>query len=316
MTCGDHYAHSQQPTSQLVPGRTSKKSVAFTLLRPRLFYGRTRVNATITVIEAPRRWIDLDLRGVWSHVELLYFLVWRDVKVRYKQTALGVAWVILQPLLGTLIFTVVFGRFAQLPSDGLPYAVFVYAGLVPWTFFANAVTRSTSCLVTDAELIAKVYFPRLILPFSAIVSSILDFANAFVLLLVMMWLYGVVPTLAMAMVPLFLLLAISTALALALWLAPLNARFRDVGHTVPFLLQAWMFASPVVYPVTLVPEQWRALYGLNPMAGVIEGFRWALLGKASPQFGVMLTSAFVVLLLILGGLVWFKRTERTLADVL
>ncbi len=270
----------------------------------------------MTVIEPPRRWIDLDLAEVWQHAELLYFLVWRDVKVRYKQTALGIGWVVLQPLLGALIFTIIFGKFAKMPSDGLPYPVFVYAALVPWTFFATAVTRSTTCLVTDAELISKIYFPRLILPLAAIVSSLVDFFCAFTVLLGLMWLYAVWPTPAILMVPLFLLLAVLTALSLALWLGPLNARYRDVGHTVPFLLQAWMFASPVVYPVSLVPERWRALYGLNPMAGVIEGFRWALLGNTSPQFSVMAVSALVIVALTIGGIAWFKRMELTFADVL
>ena len=259
------------------------------------------MNAVTTVIAPPGRWIDLDLSEVWQHLELLYFLVWRDVKVRYKQTALGIVWVVIQPLLGALIFTVIFGKFAQMPSDGLPYPVFVYAALVPWTFFAAAVTRSISILVTDAELISKIYFPRLILPLAAIVSSLVDFVCAFVVLLGLMWWYRVSPTAALITVPLFLVLAAMTALALALWLGPLNARYRDVGHTVPFLLQAWMFASPVVYPVSLVPEQWRVLYGLNPMAGVIEGFRWALLGNTSPQFSVMALSAVVIGALTISG---------------
>jgi len=270
----------------------------------------------LTIIEPPRRWIDLDLREVWQHAELLYFLVWRDVKVRYKQTALGVAWVVLQPLLGAMIFTIIFGHFAKMPSDGLPYPVFVYAALVPWTFFATAVTRSTSCLVTDADLISKIYFPRLILPLSAIVSSVCDLACGFLVLLGLMFLYGVWPTVAILAVPLFVLFASIAAMTLALWLGPLNARYRDVGHTVPFLLQAWMFASPVVYPVSLVPERWRVLYGLNPMVGVIEGFRWALLGKASPAFDVIAVSALAIVMLSVLGIAWFKRMELTFADVL
>lgn len=269
-----------------------------------------------TVITPPTRWIDLDLSEVWQHAELLYFLIWRDVKVRYKQTALGVLWVVLQPLLGAIIFTVIFGKFAKMPSDGLPYPVFVYAGLVPWTFFATALTRSTASLVTDAELIAKIYFPRLILPLTAILSSLVDFASGMLIVLAMAWWWGITPTVAMLAVPVFLLLSVLTALALALWLAPMNARYRDVGHTVPFLVQAWMFASPVVYPSSIVPEQWRTLYGLNPMAGVIEGFRWALLGNSAPQFGVMAVSAAVIVLLTVGGIAWFKRMELTFADVI
>lgn len=278
--------------------------------------GHVHVNVASTVIAPPGRWIDLDLTEVWQHAELLYFLVWRDVKVRYKQTALGVAWVVLQPLLGALIFTVIFGEFARMPSDGLPYPVFVYAALVPWTFFATAVTRSTSSLVTDAELISKIYFPRLILPLAAIVSSLVDFLCAFVVLLGLMWVYEVRFTAALLTVPFFVLLAALTALALALWLGPLNARYRDVGHTVPFLLQAWMFASPVVYPVSMVPERWRGWYSLNPMAGIIEGFRWALLGNTSPQLSVMTISALVIGVLAISGIAWFKRMELTFADVL
>ena len=269
-----------------------------------------------TVIAPPSRWIDLEVSEVWQHAELLYFLIWRDVKVRYKQTLLGVVWVVLQPLLGALIFTIIFGKFAKMPSDGLPYPVFVYAGLVPWTFFATALTRSTNSLVTDAELIAKIYFPRLILPLTAILSSLVDFASGLAVVLAMALWFGITPTVALLAVPFFLLLAVLTALALALWLAPLNSRYRDVGHTVPFIVQAWMFASPVVYPASLVPEQWRVLYGLNPMAGVIEGFRWALLGNTTPQFGLMAMSAAVVAVLTIGGIAWFKRMELTFADVL
>jgi lipopolysaccharide transport system permease protein len=269
-----------------------------------------------TVIAPPSRWIDLELGEIWQHAELLYFLIWRDVKVRYKQTLLGVVWVVLQPLLGVLIFTVIFGKFAQMPSDGLPYPVFVYAGLVPWTFFATALTRSTNSLVTDAELISKIYFPRLILPLTAILSSLVDFASGLAIVILMALWFGIAPTPALLTVPLFLFLAVMTALALALWLAPMNARYRDVGHTVPFIVQAWMFASPVVYPASIVPEQWRVLYGLNPMAGVIEGFRWALLGNTAPQFGLMATSAAVVAVLTIGGIAWFKRMELTFADVL
>jgi lipopolysaccharide transport system permease protein len=269
-----------------------------------------------TVIAPPSRWIDLEISEVWKHAELLYFLIWRDVKVRYKQTVLGVCWVVLQPLLGALIFTIIFGNFAKMPSDGLPYPVFVYAGLVPWTFFATALTRSTNCLVTDAELIAKIYFPRLILPLTAILSSMIDFASGLVIVMAMALWFGITPTLALLTIPFFLLLAVLTALALALWLAPLNARYRDVGHTVPFIVQAWMFASPVVYPASIVPESWRVLYGLNPMVGVIEGFRWALLGNTTPQFGLMAMSAGVVALLTIGGIAWFKRMELTFADVL
>ncbi len=260
--------------------------------------------------------LDLDLGSVWRDAEVLYYLIWRNVKVRYKQTVFGVAWVVLQPLLGSLVFTVIFGHFVRVPSDGLPYPVFVYCALVPWSFFAAAVTRSIGSVVTDAELVSKVYFPRLILPLAAIISTLLDFAVSLGLLFGLMLLYGITPGAAVLTIPVFVLLAVLTALALALWLAPANVRFRDVSHAVPFLLQVWMFASPVVYPVSVVPERWRSLYALNPMAGVIEGFRWALLGNQSPDLRVMAISGAVVVLLVVSGLIWFKRMERTFVDTI
>jgi lipopolysaccharide transport system permease protein len=257
----------------------------------------------------------LDLKAIWHYRELLYFLIWRDVKVRYKQTAIGAGWAIFQPLMTMMIFTVIFGNFAKIPSDGLPYPIFAYTALLPWNNFAQAIGRSGVSLVGSANLISKVYFPRLIIPLSAAVAPLVDFAMAFVILLAMMAWFGIAPTWGVLALPLFLLLALSTALAVGLWLSALDVRYRDVGYTIPFMVQIWMYASPVAYPVSLVPERWRMLYSLNPMVGVIEGFRWALLGKGNPDFGVMTASAVVVMALLLGGIVYFRRMERTFADV-
>ncbi|MGH2361172.1 MAG: ABC transporter permease [bacterium] len=276
------------------------------------------MSATITptvVIESRKGLFHPDFGALWQYRELLYFLVWRDIKVLYKQTAIGASWALLQPLMTMIIFTVVFGNFAKIPSDGLPYPIFAYAALLPWTYFAQAIGRGGTSLVADARLISKVYFPRLIVPISAAVAPLVDFAIAFVLLLGMMVWFGITPTWGVLALPLFLLLAVVTALAVGLWLSALNVRYRDVGHAIPFLIQFWMYASPVAYPVSLVPDRWRLLYSLNPMAGVIEGFRWALLGNKSPDFIVMTISTTAVLALLLGGLLYFKSMERTFADV-
>lgn len=267
------------------------------------------------VIEPRKRLLHLDLKAIWEYRELLYFLVWRDLKVRYKQTVIGAGWAILQPLMTMAIFTVVFGIFAQIPSDGIPYPIFAYSALLPWNLFANSLTRGGTSIVGNAQLISKIYFPRLLLPLSGVLSPIVDFAVSFVILAAMMIWFGTVPTWGVLALPLFLLLALLTALAVGLWLSALNVRYRDVGHTIPFLVQLWLFASPVAYPVSLVPEKWRVLYSLNPMAGVIEGFRWALLGKESPDFGVIAVSAAMVFALLLPGIVYFRYTERTFADV-
>ena len=266
-------------------------------------------------IEPTRGLFKLDLAAVWEFRELLYFLVWRDVKVRYKQTVIGATWVILQPLLTMAIFTVIFGHLAKLPSDGLPYSIFTYTALLPWNYFSQAVTRSGASLVGDANLVKKVYFPRLIIPLASVLSPLVDFVVSFVLLSAMVAWFGIAPGWGLLALPLFLLLAFMTALAVGLWLSPLNSKYRDVGYTIPFLTQFWMYASPVAYSVRLVPEKWRLIYSLNPMAGVIEGFRWALLGNESPAFGAMAVSAFVVIALLLSGIVFFKRMERTLADI-
>jgi lipopolysaccharide transport system permease protein len=268
----------------------------------------------VTLIRPSRGWVSLNLRDLWQYRELLYFLTWRDIKVRYKQTILGAAWAVLQPFFTMVVFSVFFGRLAGVPSDGIPYPIFAYCALVPWSFFAGALDRAGNSLVGSANLITKVYFPRLAIPLSAVLAGLLDFGIAFVVLLAMMLYYGIVPTAAVITLPLLLLLAVVTALAMGLWLSALNVQYRDVRYTIPFLTQFWLFATPIAYSSSLVPEQWRALYGLNPMAGVVEGFRWALLGKEPPG-PLMAVSAMVVVVLLVGGLYYFRRMEKTFADV-
>ena len=266
-------------------------------------------------IEPSRSWPSVNLQELWAYRELLYFLVWRDVKVRYKQTVIGAAWAIFQPLMTMVVFTVVFRKFGDMPSDGLPYPLFSYAALLPWEYFAKSLNSSISSVVANSHLITKVYFPRLLLPISATLSGIIDFGISFAFLLAMMIWFGFVPTWNALALPFFLLLTILTALSVSFWLSVINVRYRDVGQAIPFLIQLWLFASPVAYPVSVVPAKWRLLYSLNPMAGVIEGFRWALLGKESPDFGVIAVSTIVVVALLFGGIVYFKRMERTFADV-
>ena len=271
---------------------------------------------SVIVIEPSRSRFSLDLSQLWQYRELLYFLIWRDVKVRYKQTVIGAAWAILQPLMTMLIFTFVFGKLAKVPSDNLPYPIFAYTALLPWNLFAGALSRCSGSIVGQSNLISKVYFPRLIIPLSATISGLVDFAVAFVILLIMMMWFGISPNWGALALPLFILLALLTALSVGLWLSAINVKYRDVGYVIPFLIQLWMFASPVAYPVSMVPQKWQFLYSLNPMAGVIEGFRWALLGKGDPAIGAILISACVVLILLLGGVFFFKRMERYFADVL
>jgi homopolymeric O-antigen transport system permease protein len=274
------------------------------------------VDIPLTRIEPSTGWFAFQLGELWRHRELLYFLTWRDLKVRYRQTVLGALWAVIQPLVMMVVFTVVFGNFAKVPSDGLPYPIFAYVALVPWNFFAGALSRCISSVVGNNNIIAKVYFPRFIVPLSAICSGFLDFVISLVILLAMMVWFGFVPNWGILLLPLFMVLALLTALGIGLSLAALNVRYRDIGHGVPFMIQLWMYASPVAYPVSLVPESWRWLYNLNPMAGVIEGFRWALLGKHSPDFGALATSTAVVLALLVAGMVYFKQTERTMVDVI
>lgn len=259
---------------------------------------------------------DLDLDAVWRYRELLFFLVWREVKIRYKQAAIGIGWAILQPVIAMLIFTAIFGYFARIPSDGVPYAVFAFTAILPWTYFSEAFRRGGTGLVDDADLIRKIYFPRLIIPLAMVVAPLVDFLLSFVVLLVLLAWYDIVPTANIVFLPLFLLVAMVLALAVSLWLGPINVRFRDIKHTLPFLIQIWMYASPVVYPLSMVPERWKLLYSLNPMVGVIEGFRWALLGKENPDFLAMSVSLFLIVLVLLGGIVYFKKMERFFADVI
>jgi lipopolysaccharide transport system permease protein len=273
-----------------------------------------RAAPALVRIEPARGWLDLRLGEVWAYRELLYFFVWRDVKVRYKQTVIGVAWVVLQPLLTMGVFTLFFGRLAKLPSDGLAYPVFYFCSLVPWNYFATALQSCTAVVVDNQRVITKVYFPRLVLPISAVVSGLVDFAIGSVVLGVVLALYGIRPGLAAMWLPVLLLLAVLTALGVGLWMSALNALYRDVKYVVPFLIQFWMFASPVAYPSSLVPERWRWLYGLNPMAGVIDGFRWALTGHGQPPGPLLLASSGMVVAVVLGGLFFFQRMEGAIAD--
>lgn len=267
------------------------------------------------LITPPSRWIPLQLSELWEYRELLYFLVWRDIKVRYKQTALGAAWAVMQPLFMMLVFSLFFGRLAKVPSDGIPYPVFAFCALIPWQLFANALTEASNSLIGNQNLITKVYFARLVIPIAAVLSGLVDFLIAFVILIAMMLAYGIVPGSAIVALPAFILLAVLTALAVGLWLSALNVQYRDVRYTMNFLVQFWLFATPVAYPSSIVPESWRALYGLNPMAGVVEGFRWALLGKSSPPSAMLFVSVFVVVVLLVGGLYYFRRMEQEFADI-
>ncbi len=266
-------------------------------------------------IEPTRGWGAFRLRELLEYNELFYFLVWRDIKVRYKQTILGAAWAILQPFFTMVVFSLFFGRLARIPSDGIPYPIFSYAALVPWAFFANGLTTAANSLVLNAALIKKVYFPRLVVPVAAVCSGLLDFILAFLVLLGMMLFYGIIPTVNSLWLPLLLLLAFVTSLGAGLWLAALNVQYRDVRYVVAFLTQIWMFVTPIVYPSSLLPQPWRTLYGLNPMAGVVEGFRWALLGSETRPGAIVLLSALAALGLLVSGALYFRRMEKTFADV-
>jgi lipopolysaccharide transport system permease protein len=268
----------------------------------------------VVIVEPSRGWAPLRLSDLWEYRELLYFLVWRDLKVRYKQTALGAAWAILQPFLTMVVFSLFFGHLAKVPSDGVPYPVFAYVALVPWTFFANGVTLSANSLVGNANLISKVYFPRLVVPLAAVLSGLVDFALAFAVLVALLLSYGIAPGVQVLLLPLFLLLAIVTALGVGLWLSALNVEFRDVRYAVPFMIQLWLFATPVAYPASLLHEPWRTVYALNPMVGVVEGFRWALLGTSTTVGAPEAVSGLVAICVLAGGVFYFRRLERTFAD--
>lgn len=268
-----------------------------------------------TLIESQEPWFSLGLKELWQYRELLYFLVWRDVKVRYKQTVIGAAWAVLQPLMAMLVFTLIFGRLAKLPSDNIPYPLFVYTALLPWQLFAFALTDSSNSLVNNQHLIRKVYFPRLIIPISSIFVGLVDFSISMVVLGGMMAYYHVMPGVQVLLVIPFLVLAIITALGAGLWLSALNIQYRDVKYVVPFLSQFWMFATPVVYSSTSVPAKWRVVFGLNPMTAVADGFRKALLGTRTGSDSMMLISITMVLVVLLSGIIYFRRMERSFADI-
>jgi lipopolysaccharide transport system permease protein len=288
--------------SATVPAATSDRGAA----------GSSR---PVTVIEPPRSWVPLDLRELWDQRELVYFLAWRDIKVRYKQTALGASWAILQPVFAMVVFSIFFGRLGRIPSDGLPYPLWSFAGLVPWTFFAQGLTQAANSLVMSQNLLRKVYFPRLAIPIATVLSAALDFALAFVVLVGMMLFYGVHPTVHVIWVLPLALLAFVTALGAGVWFAALSVRYRDVRYVVPFLVQFWLFATPIAYPSSLLPARWRVLYAINPMTGVVEGFRWSLLGTSTAPGVMVAVSAITAMVVLVGGAFYFRRVERTFADL-
>ena len=266
-------------------------------------------------LQPSKGWVSLKLHELWEYRELLYFLTWRDIKIRYKQTALGAAWAIIQPVFTMVIFSVFFGRLARIPSDGVPYPIFSFTALVPWTLFVYGLTQSSNSLVGSSNLIKKVYFPRLVIPISSLFSGVADFLIAFGILLAMMLYYGIPPTVHVVWVPFFVLLTLVTSLGVGLWLSALNVEYRDVKYVVPFLTQFWMFATPIAYPSSLLHEPWRTLYGLNPIAGVVEGFRWGLLGTQTHPGKILIASSATALVLLVSGALYFRRMERTFADV-
>lgn len=268
----------------------------------------------VTIIRPLKGWMPVDLKELWAYHELIYTFAARDIKVRYKQTALGATWAIIQPLFTMVVFTIFFGGLAKIPSEGIPYPIFSYSALLPWTLFAEGITRSTSSMITNANIMTKVFFPRMILPMSGTLSPVVDFAVAFVILIGMIFYYGFVPTTNIIWLPAFILLALASSLGVGLWLSALNVQYRDFQYTVPFIIQIWLYASPVVYPSSLVPEKYRLIYGLNPMAGVIEGFRWSLLGTEPPS-SMIFVSILMVVVILISGAYYFKRMEKIFADV-
>lgn len=273
------------------------------------------ISEEFLIIQPKRGWVGFDLGEIWRYRELVYFMAWRDIKLRYKQTVLGAAWAILQPVLAMVVFTLFFGKLAQMPSDGVPYAIFSYCALVPWTYFANALSSAGNSLVGSANLINKVYFPRLIVPGASVLAGTLDFGIAFSVLLGMMLYYGIAPSWGILLVPVLFLLTMGTALGVGTWLSALNVKYRDVRYVIPFMIQLWMFATPIVYPLSLVPERYRLLVALNPMAGIIEGYRAALLGRPF-QWNALAMSAVLCVLLLLAGAFYFRSVEKTFADVI
>lgn len=268
------------------------------------------------VIRPSSGWSSLDLREVWRYRELLYFLIWRDVKVRYKQTFFGAAWALLQPVMFMIVFTIFFGRLADVPSQGFPYPVFALAALVPWTFFAQAVSGASESLIVSSNMVSKIYFPRLLLPLAAAGAYVVDLILAMGVLLVVASVYGVYPGLTIVWLPLLTGAVFVTAIAVGMWLSALNVRYRDVKYAVPFLIQLWLFISPVVYPSELVPDRWKTLYALNPMAAIIDGFRWSVLGAHPPSLSTVAASSIAVIAIFVGGMIFFQRSQRTFADVI
>lgn len=266
--------------------------------------------------EPTHTWRALNLRQLWEYRELIYFLAWRDIKVRYKQTVLGTVWAIIKPVVSMVIFTVIFGKLAKIPSDGVPYPIFTFCALLPWNYFAESSSRSSGSLVGNTALISKVYFPRLAIPISSMLAGLLDFAIAFMVLVGLMFWYGVVPKIAIVWFPFFLLMAVITALGVGLWFGALNVEYRDIGHIIPFLVQIWMYITPVVYPLSIIPERWHLFYWLNPMAGVIEGFRCSLLGRGNISGQMLAISMFMPVVFLISGMYYFQRVERNFADVI
>ncbi len=271
------------------------------------------------VLEPTRGWRSLQLQRLWHYRELLYFLVWRDVKVRYKQTLLGVIWIVLQPVVSMIIFTIIFGLLLRVPSNGAPYPIFAFAALLPWQYFANSLTRSATSLVDNSQLLTKIYFPRLILPIAGVLSGLADLGVAFLVLIGLMFIYGIPPTTGIVLLPILVLLAMLTALGFGLWLSALNVRYRDIKHIIPFIVQIWMYATPVIYSSTIIPERFRFLLALNPMTAVVEGFRWTLLGNVlvnvQPPGLLSVFASLITLVVLMSGIVFFRTTERTFADI-
>lgn len=269
----------------------------------------------VTRIRPSGAWVSLGLDELWHYRELLYFFVWRDIKIRYKQTLLGASWAIIQPFFTMVVFSLFFGRLAKVPSDGIPYPIFSYAALVPWTFFANGVMQASNSLVMNSNMVKKIYFPRLAMPIGSVLAGVLDFCLAFLVLIGMMFFYHMYPTVNTIWLPFFFLLALITTLGVSLWLSAMNVQFRDVRYIVPFLVQIWLFITPIAYPSSMLSEPWRTLYGLNPMAGVVEGFRWALLGTEAPG-PIIWVSALVAIMMLVSGIIYFRRMETSFADII
>jgi lipopolysaccharide transport system permease protein len=272
-------------------------------------------NIRMIRIAPTKGWTELKLKELWEFRGLLYFLTWRDIKVRYKQTIFGAAWAVIQPFFTMIVFSLFFGRLAKIPSDNIPYPIFAYAALVPWTFFANGLSQASNSLVTSGNIIKKIYFPRLAIPIATVVSGVVDFFIAFIVLILMMLYYGFIPTLNIIWLPFFFGMTFITSLGVSLWLSAMNVQFRDIRYVIPFLTQFWLFSTPIAYPSSLLPEPWRTIYGINPMVGVVEGFRWALLGTETAPGKIIIVSLFFAVFLLIGGAYYFRRLEKTFADV-